>query len=175
MWRFCSTLIHSFIYLTYLSVFINVYLIFISMHHSLPSKGKKKLIGIHQCSPPKPTPLPLPRPHPIHNVLFKNNWPGIQGLSFNDVILSGRKKKKNPLQVMWKCQFLNLAELGRQKYCTAYDLVWNLNYSTSKCHCNHFRRSAQLRAIMATEKSYLMFCCIKMKWLKFCHWTTTQS
>lgn len=69
--------------------FHQCYLIFILMYHSLPPKGKKKLIILDQCSP-KPTSFtPVPIPFTRYNLKMI----GIQGFSFNEVILSGKKKK----------------------------------------------------------------------------------
>lgn len=59
--------------------------------------------------PPRPTPF-APNPHSIHSVLFKSHWD--QGLSFNEVIPSGRKKKNIPSKSRESVTFLNLTELG---------------------------------------------------------------
>lgn len=85
---------------------------FILMYHSVPSKGKKKLIVIHQCSP-KPTPLLLPLSHSQCVISELLSW-----LPFSEVIPSGREKKVSS-KLCENVRFLNLAELGNKS--TAYD------------------------------------------------------
>lgn len=53
----------------YLSIFINVYLMFILMHNFLPFKGKNKRIVIHQCCPPNLLPNPSTPTQYFYNVL----------------------------------------------------------------------------------------------------------
>lgn len=134
---------------------------FISVHHSLPSKGKKKLIVIHQCSPTHPLSGPLPPTIPFTMSYLRRT--GIQGLSFNEVILSGRKRKKSPPGHVKMSAFLTLLSWEGKNTVLLMASYRIKNTVLQNVTTYHFRRPVKLRAIMVVEKSYLRFCGIKMK------------